>query len=175
METSGVTFDTARAITAAGLEDVKGAWRRAETLGAMRTAENRAGLADFEALAASAKRIRNILAQAREKGLLDGDVIPVDAGLLSDAEEKDLHAAVGRTAEIVASRIAKGDWEAVWKAIASLRPQVDRFFDKVLVMAEDQKVRKNRLALLESLSDLLSRSADFSEIVVAGETAQERA
>ncbi len=174
MESSGVSFDTARAVTAAGVEDLRGAWRRAETLSAMRMAGNRAGSADFEALATSAKRIRNILSQAREKGLVV-DGAPIDARLLADAEEKDLHMALGRTAETVRQRIAAGDWEAVWKAIASLRPQVDRFFDKVLVMAEDRDVRRNRLALLGTLSELLSRSADFSEIVVAGETAEARA
>lgn len=173
METAGVTFDTARAVTAAGVEDVRGAWRRAETLSNMRMAENQAGSADFEALATSAKRIRNILTQAREKGL-DGEPALVDERLLTDAEEKDLHLALGRAAETVRARMASGEWEAVWKAIASLRPQVDRFFDRVLVMAEDRDVRRNRLALLGALSELLSRSADFSEIVVAGEKTEER-
>jgi len=85
-----------------------------------------------------------------------------------------LHAAVMRTAAHVRAMEAKGDWPSAWKGIAALRPQVDRFFDKVLVMAEDQSLRRNRLALLAALADLLSRSADFSEIVVAGETTEER-
>jgi glycyl-tRNA synthetase beta chain len=52
---------------------------------------------------------------------------------------------------------------------------VDRFFDKVLVMAPEEDLRRNRLALLSSLSGLLSRVADFSEIVVEGEASERRA
>jgi len=173
MQVSGVTHDTALAVTAAAFQDVRSAWDRAVTLGQMRSASTNEGKADFESLAAAAKRIRNILAQAREKGIAV-DSGALDEQLLRDTEEKDLHVAVMRTAAHVRAMEAKGDWPSVWKGIAALRPQVDRFFDKVLVMAEDQSLRRNRLALLAALADLLSRSADFSEIVVAGETTEER-
>ena len=62
------------------------------------------------------------------------------------------------------------DHDAVLAAIAALRPQVDGFFDTVLVMAEDEEIRRNRLALLASLARLYAREADFAEIVVEGNT-----
>ncbi|HEY3176104.1 MAG TPA: glycine--tRNA ligase subunit beta [Candidatus Polarisedimenticolia bacterium] len=170
MEEGRMRFDTARAILAAGFDDVADAWRRGAALTELRTA---ASEEDFLALAASAKRIRNILAQARDKGLAtDG---PIAAGLLRDKEEKDLHGAVGRVREGLERQVAAGDYVSALRSIASLRPQVDRFFDKVLVMAPEEDLRRNRLALLSGLSQLLSRVADFSEIVVEGEASERRA
>ncbi len=170
METSGVTFDTARAVTAAGFDDICSAWHRAESLSAIRKKDDAEGRADFESLATSAKRIRNILAQARSKGI--EPAARVDDRLLVDRDEKALNEALRRAGEEVAARMRRGEWESVWSAIAALRPPVDRFFDHVLVMAEDASLRANRLALLGSLSDLLRGAADFSEIVVEGETAE---
>jgi glycyl-tRNA synthetase beta chain len=170
MEEARMRFDTARAILAAGFDDVADAWNRATALTELRGA---AAEGDFLALAVSAKRIRNILAQACDKGMAtDGSV---KAGLLRDAEEKDLHGAVGRVREGIERQVAAGDYVAALRSIASLRPQVDRFFDKVLVMAPEEEIRRNRLALLSSLSQLLSRVADFSEIVVEGEASERRA
>ena len=167
MEESGMRFDTARAVLAAGFDDVADAWRRAAALTLLRGA---AGEADFLALAAAAKRIRNILAQAREKGVFT-DGREVDASRLVDAEEIDLQQAVARVGAGLARPIDAGDYTTALKSIASLRPFVDRFFDKVLVMAPDEGLKANRLALLSGLSHLLSKVADFSEIVVEGETA----
>jgi glycyl-tRNA synthetase beta chain len=65
---------------------------------------------------------------------------------------------------------ARRDHAAVLTSIATLRPQVDDFFDTVLVMAEDGETRRNRLALLASLARLYAREADFAEIVVEGNT-----
>jgi len=166
MEEGGMRVDTARAVLAAGAQDVRDAWLRADALSSLRGPEHES---DFEALATSAKRIRNILSQAREKGF-DTATAVVQTARLSDREEKDLHGAVSRTVTGVEKEIAAGDYRSALKSIASLRPHVDRFFDKVLVMAPDEAVRTNRLALLAGLSALLSRVADFSEIVVEGDT-----
>ncbi|MGH9870606.1 MAG: glycine--tRNA ligase subunit beta [Candidatus Polarisedimenticolia bacterium] len=165
LEEDGHRFDTARAVLASGFDAVGEAWRRARALTNVRGPAHEQ---DFLALATSAKRIRNILAQAGQKGIaLDGAV--VEAGRMTDAEERDLHAAVTRVGTALEQRIAEGDYEQALRDIASLRPQVDRFFDKVLVMAPDEGVRRNRLALLQGLLGLLSRVADFSEIVVEGD------
>jgi len=104
---------------------------------------------DFEPLAASFKRIRNILDQAKFSG--GGNV---DESLLEAGPERDLYDEYRRIAG-----------QPIEKAIARLRPKVDLFFDKVLVNAPDPRVRQNRLTLLNTLLAEFSTIADFSEIV----------
>jgi len=170
MEEAGMKIDTARAVLASGSDDPADAWLRARALTGLRGPHHEA---DFESLATSAKRIRNILAQAREKGTrLDGTA--VDPKRLVDREEGELHRAVTKVTASIEPQIASGDYASALKAIASLRPEVDRFFDKVLVMSPDEGLRVNRLALLGTLSGLLSRVADFSEIVVEGAPTERR-
>ncbi len=162
MEESGVRFDAARAALAAGWSDPLLAWRRARALHTLR------GQDDFLALAAAAKRVRNILAQAGAKGMgVDGSAL-VPSRLAAGAEA-DLFEAMRRAAGEVDDLAAREDHRGALCAIAALRPRVDRFFDEVLVMDPDAAVRSNRLALLAELSRLLSREADFAEIVVEGE------
>jgi glycyl-tRNA synthetase beta chain len=104
---------------------------------------------DFEPLAASFKRIRNILDQAKFSGTGS-----VDESLLEAGPERELYDEYKR---IVGQPIEN--------AIARLRPKVDLFFDKVLVNAQDARVRQNRLTLLNTLLAEFSTIADFSEIV----------
>ncbi len=110
---------------------------------------------DFEPLAASFKRIRNILEQA---GSRDTSA-PVDPSLLEPGAETDLYDEYQRTEY---QRIVGLPLE---NTISKLRPKVDLFFDKVLVNAPDPRVRQNRLTLLSSLLREFSSIADFSEIV----------
>jgi glycyl-tRNA synthetase beta chain len=104
---------------------------------------------DFEPLAASFKRIRNILGQARFEG---GGAI--DTALLEPGPEKNLYDQFQQIAG-----------QPVESIISKLRPKVDLFFDKVLVNAPDAAVRQNRLTLLDTLLKEFSNIADFSEIV----------
>jgi len=106
---------------------------------------------DFEPLAASFKRIKNILEQAKFVG--EGTV---DPSLLEPGPEKDLYEESRRIAG-----------QPIESAIARLRPKVDLFFDKVLVNAPDARVRHNRLTLLNTLLREFSTIADFSEIVTS--------
>jgi glycyl-tRNA synthetase beta chain len=119
---------------------------------------------DFEPLAASFKRIKNILAQAQfEKGSA------VDGSKLALGPEADLYAAF----ESVKQRVEQSaDYYAKLTSIATLRPQVDLFFDKILVNDPDPVIRRNRLALLEKLLTEFSAIADFSEIVTQGSGAR---
>ena len=142
MESDGISFDTARAITAAGFDNLGGAWKRGRTLSAIRATE---GEGDFEALASSAKRIRNILSQARSKGEGEADS-PVDESRLIDEREKELYTDLKRVRAQVEQHWGAGRYDAIWAAIASLRPRVDGFFDHVMVMDKDAGLRKNRLA-----------------------------
>lgn len=104
---------------------------------------------DFEPLAASFKRIKNILKQAEFTG-----GAAIDAALLEAGPEQELHQEF---------RAIQG--QPIEGAIARLRPKVDLFFDKVLVNAPDAKIRQNRLSLLHTLLAEFSTVADFSEIV----------
>jgi glycyl-tRNA synthetase beta chain len=106
---------------------------------------------DFEHLATAFKRARNILQK-------EGPPAAVDPALLQEEAERDLHAAVGRL------QGADGGYEARLRALAALRAPVDRFFDDVLVMAEDPRVRANRLGLLADALSLFYRIADISKL-----------
>ena len=117
---------------------------------------------DFEALSAAAKRIRNILAKSATAA--DWQAGEVVAELLSEPQEKDLYEAYGRIAGEVERRRAGREYRRALEEISTLRPAVDRFFDKVLVMAEDREVRQNRLRLLKKLDELFSGIAHFAEI-----------
>jgi glycyl-tRNA synthetase beta chain len=123
---------------------------RLEALRDVRPTEN------FEPLAASFKRIRNILEQAKFTG--SGSV---DEKLLEPGPEADLYGEF----QNVRAFIQGASYQVALQNIASLRPRVDLFFDKVLVNAPDPAVRRNRLTLLNNLLTEFSTIADFSEIV----------
>jgi glycyl-tRNA synthetase beta chain len=120
---------------------------------------------DFEPLAVSFKRIKNILEQA---GGVDAFASgKVDAGLLETGAEQQLHAAFEHVKSKVAGHKQNGAYAAALTDIASLRPAVDKFFDDVLVNAKDENIRRNRLTLLAQLLREFSTIADFAEIVSA--------
>jgi glycyl-tRNA synthetase beta chain len=109
---------------------------------------------DFEPLAASFKRIRNILEQAKFVG--NG---AIDTSLLEPGPEQDLYDEYKRIAG-----------QPIENVISRLRPKVDLFFDKILVNAPDTRIRQNRLTLLNMLFQEFSNIADFSEIVPRSES-----
>jgi len=115
-------------------------------------------LPEAQALAAANKRVSNILTKQ------GGDAIPeeVDTSLLQDAAEKELAARVDDLSTQVQPLFAQGDYTPALAALASLREPVDTFFDEVMVMAEDEAVWRNRLALLNRLHNLFLRVADIS-------------
>lgn len=125
---------------------------------------------DFEALAVSFKRIRNILEQSGTAESLDG--ANLDLGLLEGGAEMDLHASLQPVSTKIAECNAERDYGTSLRAIATLRPALDRYFDDVLVMAEDEAVRRNRLVFLASMLKALSTIADFSLIDAAPASAQ---
>jgi glycyl-tRNA synthetase beta chain len=110
--------------------------------------------------------MKNILSQATEKGIAAGS--KVDDALLTEPTEKTLAEKSAELAGRVKVLGAGKNYTAALEAIATLRPQVDAFFDAVMVMAPDAAVRANRLALLQRVLGDFSGIADFSEIVVAG-------
>ena len=159
-EVKGQAYDVVTAVLVADAADVRDALARAEAVTAVRGSE------DFKAVSAAFKRMKNILAQAAEKGVSVG--AQVEAALLVDAAEKALAARAEELAALVEELRAERQYGAALEQIASLRPQVDAFFDAVMVMAPEEELRGNRLALLARITGDFSRIAEFSEIVVAG-------
>ncbi len=114
---------------------------------------------DFEPLSITFKRVENII---KKSDVTAG--MPVDTVLFQDPTEGALHAAVNDVRQKTETLIKAGNYEKALTAIAALRPAVDAFFVGVMVMAEDERVRNNRIALLSSVSGLFKDIADFSMI-----------
>ena len=121
-------------------------------------------LPEAQALAGANKRVSNIL--TKQGGDSVGE--SVDASLLQDDAEQTLAAQVDQQAEQVLPLFEQGDYANALRSLASLREPVDRFFDEVMVMAEDDAIRNNRLALLNRLRNLFLRVADISLLPTAG-------
>jgi glycyl-tRNA synthetase beta chain len=156
----GFAYDVVNAILAAGSDDVVDAIARAEAVRKVRPS------ADFESISIAFKRIKNILRQARETGKQIGQGL--NPGVLTEDAEKALTALIPETSKTVEQLRGQQNYDQALLAISKLRPAVDKFFDKVMVMVEDERVRANRLALLETLLKEFSTIADFSEIVTEG-------
>jgi glycyl-tRNA synthetase beta chain len=159
-EAKGQAYDVVKAVLAIGANDVRDAVARAAAVTAARSS------ADFQAVSAAFKRMQNILAQAREKGLAAGS--SVDVALLTHATEQELFKIAGELMPKVAALRTAKDYAATLSITATLRPQVDAFFDAVMVMDPDAEVRANRLALLAMVLAGFGGIADYAEIVVAG-------
>ncbi len=156
----GFAYDVVSAVLAIDSDDVVDAAARAEAVTKVRGSE------DFKSISIAFKRMKNILRQAAEHkrhvaGRLDS------TGLAEDAE-RELAALIPATASLVEKLRANRKHEQALLEIAKLRPAIDKFFDKVMVMVEDEKLRANRLALLQTLVKEFSTIADFSEIVTEG-------
>ena len=156
----GFSYDVTNAVLAAGSENVMDAIARAEAVTKVRSS------ADFESISIACKRIKNILRQAREAGKQPGKAI--DGAAFQEPAEKDLAVVIPGTAKKVETLRSEHNYEQALVEISRLRPKVDTFFDKVLVMVDDERIRANRLALLQSLLQEFSTIADFSEIVTEG-------
>jgi glycyl-tRNA synthetase beta chain len=146
-----------RRVIPPGADDVPDAIARAEALTAARES------ADFAAISAAFKRIKNILRQAEEKGFAVGSI--KDATLAPEAQQL-ADAAALLAPEVAALRKLRFYGQAL-EAIATLRPVVDAFFDKVMVLDPDPAVRGAHLGLIDGVLRGFSGIADFSEIVTA--------
>jgi glycyl-tRNA synthetase beta chain len=162
----GYAYDVVKAVLAAGAEDVVDALARAEALTRARSSEE---AKDLEAVCFSFKRVKNILKQAKENGIsiperpddtLMGDVSTAETNLWING-----HVRIGALYE---TRREEGDYYSALSDAASLRPMLDRFFDEVMVMVDDERIRANRLAILKTLYTSFSTIADFSEIMTEG-------
>jgi glycyl-tRNA synthetase beta chain len=156
----GFKYDVVNAVLAAGTDDIADAVARAEAL------RDVIHVPEFTAIAAACKRMQNILRQAGEKGIRVSDKFEY----LPDSphEEKNLAAYIELQAPRIEQHRREREYRDALLLLAASREQVDAFFDKVMVMVDDEAIRANRLALLRTLSERFSTIADFSEIVSEG-------
>ncbi len=161
-EQLGYEYDVANAVLAADADDVVDAVARAEAVSKVR------GSADFDSISVAFKRTKNILRQARETGKRIGSA--VDTAGFQEEAEKRLGTLIPEIAQAVDGFRHAKNYSAALAEISRIRPAVDTFFDKVMVMVDDEQLRANRLALLQTLLREFSTIADFSEIVTEGKT-----
>jgi len=151
----GFAYDVVNAVLAADADDVRDAIARAQALTVARES------ADLVAVSAAFKRIKNILRQAGEKGL----AIASSESVTLAPEARQLFT----FAELLAPDVDKLRQERAYgealALIATLRPAVDAFFDKVMVLDADPAVRGSNLALIQGVLSRFSGIADFSEMV----------
>jgi glycyl-tRNA synthetase beta chain len=164
-EVLGFAYDVVNAVLAVDSDDIVNAVARAKAVKEVREHP------DFQSIAIACKRIRNILRQANEKNIKPSEAFEF---LSDEAEEaKLLKARVEQVASAVEKHIREKDYVSALLMLATLREAVDRFFDKVMVFVDDDRVRANRLALLQTLLKEFSTIADFSEIVTEGKESKE--
>jgi glycyl-tRNA synthetase beta chain len=157
-EAKGQAYDVVKAVLAAGANDVRDAVARAEAVTAVRGSE------DFAAVSAAFKRMKNILAQAEEKGDLPrGDEDEASAAHPADMILTEQAGQIGEDVKELGR-----DYVAALETIATLRPYVDAFFDQVMIMDPDARIRHRRLRMLQRILRTFSGIADFSEIVTQG-------
>ncbi|HET9553297.1 MAG TPA: glycine--tRNA ligase subunit beta [Anaeromyxobacteraceae bacterium] len=145
--------DLVDAVLAAGFDDVVDARQRLQALAVVKKRD------DFVPLAVAFKRVANIQEKAPASG-----AAAVDAALLAEPAERSLLGEVERVEREAAELRSRRDYPAILRAVASLKPAVDTFFDDVMVMAEDPRVRDNRLALMRRVAGLFGDLADFRKI-----------
>ena len=156
----GYSYDVVKSVLAAGSDDVVDVLARAEAV------KQVMHMPEFQAIGAACKRMRNILRQADEKGMhlaSNFEYLPESA-----EEEKALMACMERIGSKAEAHRQRKEYLDALLLLSTAREPVDKFFDKVMVMVDDEKVRANRLALLRTLLKEFSTIADFSEIVTEG-------
>ena len=166
-EAKGFDYDTVRAVMASSADpdNIVETIARAEAVAAVRGSE------DFKQISIAFKRIKNILSQVRDAGVDIG--ADFDLQVMQEKEEKILAKETRRVSSQVEQLQKEGRYIDALTEISKLRPAVDSFFDKVMVMVEDAGLRKTRLALLAVLLKNFSTIADFSEIVTEGKESKE--
>jgi len=149
----GFSKDVIQAVVSVSVDNVPDVWNRARALQNLKTAP------DFEPLAVAFKRVVNIIKKV--KGF---KAKPIKESLFEHDSESALYSAYQAVKDNVSVNLEKGDPGHALHEIASLRGPVDAFFDGVLVMAKETKIRSNRLSLLKHIADLFETIADFSKI-----------
>ena len=164
LEERGIPYDTAAAVLAVRPGDPLDALARAKAIEAIRTTE------DFEGLMIGYRRAANILKTApKEEVVASGQPMAERAEAFTDKAEADLHLETKMARQAVETYLQspEPDYGALLRHLLGLKPPIDRFFEAVMVMAEDPATRKRRLAILEGVRQTFIRIADFSALSIA--------
>lgn len=151
----GVRYDVVDAVLAVGWDDLADAYARARDLEVFRQE------GDFAGLHTAFTRAFNLARQASDK------IKTIDENCLTEEAERRLYLALQEAWGKAEPYLVQGDYLKVLQILTSLRGPIDNFFDRVLVMAPDPEVRRNRLALLQGVTSLVLRIADFSRLLPA--------
>jgi glycyl-tRNA synthetase beta chain len=146
--------DVVEAVLSAGFDDLVAAHKRLLALSDL------VGLAEFVPLAVAFKRVVNIV-EKQGQGIAKGEANPAQ---FTDDAERSLHQAFTDARGQVVSLVGEDDYRGALDRIRGLKPQVDHYFDKVMVMAEDKALRENRIRFLTEIGALFNQVADFSKI-----------
>ena len=153
----GFSKDVVTAVTEVPVDCIPDVWKKTEALNDLKK------LPDFEPIAVAFKRVVNIIKKSGLEKTADPGAT-VNPDLFEDKSETELHQAVLKISTLVTQNMAKGLFDKALLNIAELRNPVDDFFDGVLVMAENENIRNNRLALLGMIAALFENLADFSKL-----------
>jgi glycyl-tRNA synthetase beta chain len=153
----GVPTDVAEAVLAAGLDDLTATRARALALAEMKKSD------EFAPLAAGLKRVMNILRKEAEQV----PSAPPDAALFQEEAERQLYEAFTALRAEAQARFAAGEYLAFLQGLSALKAPIDKFFDDVMVMAEDEAVRRNRLGLLNQIASEFGKLAQFTHLQLA--------
>jgi glycyl-tRNA synthetase beta chain len=155
LDREGIRYDLINAALGAGIDDLYRAYLRAKALDAFKSSPQ------FEPMILMAKRITNILSGQMAS--------PLNPDVFVEKAERELYAMFSLIKDNVVPMIAKGDFVQAQKIVFRIQPALTAFFEKVMVMAEETKLRKNRLALLQAIRKTLTPIADYAQVVVEGE------
>jgi len=155
LEKQGFRYDIVAAALGAGIGQVQDVLLRVKALDSLQASPQ------FEPFILMAKRINNILR--------DQPAAKLNPDLFAEKEERDLFSAFSIIDGNVAPIVERGDFTRAQGIVFKLQPVLNAFFERVLVMAEEKKLRQNRLALLQAVNRMLSAMADYSQVVVEGE------
>ena len=147
-------YDLIKAALGAGIDNIYYSGLRLKALDSLKESPK------FEPLILISKRVNNIL---REQPLYR-----INPELVREKEERELYTTLSIIKENVLSLISKGDFSQAQRILFRIRSSIDNFFDRVLVMDENLRIRRNRLALLQEISKLFLRMADYSQVVIEG-------
>ena len=153
----GFAKDIIAAVISASADNVP------DVLNRIRALENLKSAPDFEPIAIAFKRVVNIIKKSAGINTRQ-ELSDIDEKLFEHESESALYSACNTIYAMVSEKMDKGLFDKALHDIASIRSQVDIFFDNVLVMAEDKKIRANRLALLGNITNIFEKFADFSKI-----------
>jgi glycyl-tRNA synthetase beta chain len=154
-ERHGHRYDLVSASVSVGIDKIYHSYLRLKALDSLKESPN------FEPLIIIAKRVNNILK--------DQPLYKVNPALLAEKEERELYTTFSIINNNVLPLLSKGDFSQAQRIVFRIRSSINKFFDNVLVMVDEKRIRRNRLALLQAISKLLIKVADYSQIVIEGQ------